>query len=95
MEFSSTNWAERRKKGFLRFLLIDGIFFTGGPFAVLMQIAGYFLLADADQKFSDYFVSSRTWITFFAHAVLVGSIMGSINWRRNEKAFAAENKTPN
>lgn len=95
MAFTETDWAEKRKNGFVRYLLVYGIFYTGGPFAVLMQIAGYFLLADADQRFSDYFVSSGTWITFFAHAVLFGGIMGSYFWWRNEKAFASENKTTN
>jgi hypothetical protein len=95
MASPDTNWAERRKKGFGRYLLVDGFFFTGGPFAVLMQIFGYFFLADANQTFSDYFVSARTWLTFFAHAGLFGGIMGSIKWWRNERAFASENKTTN
>lgn len=93
MALPDTNWTERRKKGFVRYLLIDGVFFMGGPFAVMMQILGYFFLAEANQKFSAYFVSSRTWITFFAHAVLFGSIMACIKWWRNEKAFASGNKT--
>ena len=95
MASPDTNWAEKRKRGFVRYLLVDGIFYIGGPFAVMMQILGYFFLADADQRFSDYFVSSRTWITFFAHAALFGGIMGSIKWWRNEKAFANESKTTN
>ena len=95
MASPDTNWAERRKKGFGRYLLIDGVFFMGGPFAVMMQILGYFFLAGADEKFSAYFTSTRTWITFFAHAALFGGIMGCIKWWRNEKVFASENKTTN
>ena len=90
-----TDWAEKRKKGLVRYLLVDGVFFTGGPFAVLMQVFGYFFLADTNQTFSGYFVSVRTWLTFFAHAAIFGSIMGGIKWWRNERTFASENKTTN
>ncbi len=38
MNFSAEIWAEKRKRGLVRYLLIDGILFTGGPFAVVMQI---------------------------------------------------------
>jgi hypothetical protein len=90
---SDAHWEEKRKKGFVRYLLVDGIFWTGGPFAVLMQVAGYFFLADQNQTFADYFVSPRTWFTFFVHATLFGGIMGSIKWWRSERAFVKENRT--
>ena len=93
MAFTETDWAEKRKNGFVRYLLVYGIFYTGGPFAVLMQIAGYFFMADANQTFPDYFVSARTWFTFFAHAVLFGGIMGSLSWFLNENAFKSAHNT--
>ena len=90
MSYTQETWAEKRSKGIVRFLIIDGVFFTGGPFAVILQVVGYFLLADADQTFGQYFTMTRTWLTFFFHGTLFGGIMGFINWRRNEKAFPAE-----
>jgi hypothetical protein len=81
-------WAIKREKGLGRYLLVDGIVFTGGPFAVILQIVGYFLLADEGQTFGQYFTAPQTWITFILHGVLFGGIMGFIKWRRNEKAFA-------
>ena len=88
-------WGEKRKKGFRQYLFFNGILLTGGPFAVLMQVAGYFFLSDEGQTFAGYFASSRTWITFFLHATLFGSIMGYLKWRRNEKAFEKENSSTN
>jgi len=93
MASPDTNWAEKRENGFIWYLLVDGVFFMGGPFAVMMQLARYVLLTDASETFSNYFISARTWIIFFAHAILFGGIMGCIKWWRNEKAFANENKT--
>jgi H+/Cl- antiporter ClcA len=91
MKYSNADWAEKRKRGLARYLLIDGILITGGPFAVVMQVVGYFLLADASQSFGQYFSSMRTWLTFLLHGILFGLIVGYINWRRNEKAFAGKN----
>ena len=92
MKYSAADWAEKRKRGLVRFLLIEGILYTGGPFAVVMQVLGVFLLRDEGQTFGQYFSSTRTWMTFLAHGTLFGLIMGFINWWRNEKN-AAQNKT--
>lgn len=94
MSFSRDIWAEKRKRGLVRFLLIDGILISGGPFAVVMQIIGVFLLRDENQTIGQYFTSNRTWITFLLHGTLFGLIMGFINWYRNEKAFAASGNGP-
>ena len=91
MNYTAAEWAEKRKRGLARYLLVDGILFTGGPFAVVMQVIGFFLLRDEGQTFGQYFSSTRTWVTFLAHGILFGLIMGSINWRRNEKNAAARN----
>ncbi|HMJ07540.1 MAG TPA: hypothetical protein VK468_00960 [Pyrinomonadaceae bacterium] len=87
MSYSADNWAEKRKSGIASFLFYDGVLKTGGPFAVVMQLVGYFILRDASQSFGQYFASSRTWITFFLHATLFGLVVGYLNWRRNEKAM--------
>ena len=91
MNYSAADWAEKRKRGIARYLMFDGIIYTGGPFAVVMQVIGFFILRDEGQTFGQYFSATRTWMTFFAHATLFGLIMGFINWRRNEKN-AAQNK---
>ena len=91
MNTPETDWNEKRKLGFVRYLFWNGVLITGGPFAVVMQVVGYFILRDEVQSFSEYFSSSRTWITFFLHATLFGGIMGFVNWRRNERAFASRN----
>ena len=83
------DWAEKRKRGLGRYLLIDGIVFTGGPFAVVMQIIGVFLLREEGQTIGQYFTATRTWLTFLLHGVLFGLIVGYIKWRRIEAAFAA------
>ena len=83
-------WAEKRKNGIVRYLLLDGILITGGPFAVVMQIVGVLLLRDEGQTIGQYFTATRTWITFLLHGLLFGLIVGYIKWRRNEASFAAE-----
>ena len=93
MKYSAANWAEKRKRGLGRYLMFDGILPAGGSFAVAMQAVGFFILRDEGETFGQYFSSSRTWITFFLHATLFGLIIGFINWRRNEKAFATGGET--
>lgn len=92
MKYSQAAWAEKRKGGIVKFLFFDGILIMGGPFAVVMQVVGFFFLRDEGQSFGEYFGSSRTWMTFFFHATLFGLVMGLINWNRNERTFAASNK---
>lgn len=89
MNYSKEIWAEKRKRGLGRFLIIDGILIMGGPFAVVMQILGIFLFREEGQTIGQYFTSTRTWVTFLLHGTLFGLIMGFVNWYRNEKAFAA------
>jgi hypothetical protein len=88
MRYSRDDWAIKRERGLARFLIFDGVLMTGGPFAVVMQIVGYFLFGGQYSSFGAYFSASKTWITFLFHGILFGLIMGYINWRRNEKAFA-------
>ena len=95
MKFTDEQWAEKKSKGLLRFLLFDGILISGGPFAVVMQVVGFFFLRDEGQGWGEYFSSSRTWTTFFLHATIFGLIMGFLNWWRNEKSFSSSGTTPN
>lgn len=88
MKYSPDVWAEKRKRGIARFLMVEGILYTGGPFAVILQVVGYFLFPGEAQSFGQYFADSTTWVRFMLHGTLFGLIMGFINWRRNEKAFA-------
>lgn len=92
MNFPVETWAEKRKKGLFRYLLIDGVLFTGGPFAVVMQIIGVFLLRAEGQTIGQYFTAPLTWTTFMLHGTLFGLIVGFIKWRRNEAAFAGASK---
>ena len=90
MKYSNEVWAEKRKSGLKRYLFFDGILMSGGPFAVVMQAVGFFILREDGQSFGQYFSSATTWTTFFFHATLFGLIIGFLNWRRNEKAFFAD-----
>jgi hypothetical protein len=89
MKYTEEVWKEKQRAGLVRYLLVDGIFFTGGPFALVMQIIGVFFLRDEGQTVGQYFTSTRMWMTFFAHAILFGVIIGFINWRRNQNAFGS------
>ena len=90
MSYTKEAWAEKRKRGLGKYLIIDGILYTGGPFAVVMQVIGVFLLREEGQTIGQYFTSPRTWLTFILHGVLFGLIVGYVKWRRNENAFAAK-----
>jgi hypothetical protein len=94
MTYSKEVWAEKRQRGLARYLLIDGILYTGGPFAVVMQVLGLLFLREEGQTIGQYFTSTRTWVTFLLHGILFGLIVGYIKWRRAESAFAASAKTP-
>lgn len=90
MKYSKSDWTAKRERGLTKFLLFDGVLIIGCPFAVIMQVVGFFFLRDEGQGFLEYAGSSRTWTTFFFHATLFGLIMGILNWRRNENAFAGQ-----
>ena len=87
---NAAEWNEKRSRGLMRYLLIDGVLITGGPFAVVMQVVGYFLFGAEYESYGAYFSSSRTWVTFILHGTLFGLIIGYIKWRRNERAFATD-----
>ena len=89
MKYSEDVWAEKRKRGLVRYLLVDGILIMGGPFAVILQVVGYFLFPLEAQTFGQYFAHPMTWVRFMLHGTLFGLIMGFVNWRRSEKEFAA------
>ena len=90
MKYTPADWKVKRECGLMRYLLVDGILIMGGPFAVVMQVAGYFVFRDDFQSFGDYFASSVTWVRFFFHGTLFGLIMGYISWWRNESAYHSE-----
>lgn len=89
MKYTREAWAEKRRSGLTRYLIIDGILFAGGPFAVVMQIVGVFLLREEGQTIGQYFTATQTWVTFILHGTLFGLAVGFLNWRRAEKAFHA------
>ena len=45
MRYTNAEWTVKRNSGLFRYLLFDGILFTGGPFAVVMQIIGVFFVS--------------------------------------------------
>jgi hypothetical protein len=89
-------WADMRAKGKFRYIALYGVIITGGLYALVMTLAGYFI--EYGLTFSDfltYFMDSRTHMRFFLFATAFGLIMGVIKWNRNEKAFAeAQAKDP-
>lgn len=85
MNYPDPKWQERRARGFFRYLLIDGILITGGPFAVVLQVLGFFFWRDEGQSFGQYFSAPSTWLRFVVHGVAFGSIMALIYWWRNER----------
>lgn len=94
MKYSRELWQKKRDAGLKRYLFFDGILISGGSFAVVMQVVGYFILRDEGQTFGQYFSSSRTWTNFFFHATLFGLAVGYLNWRRNEKTYAGSGSEP-
>lgn len=87
MSQADPNWNERRQRGLMRYLIVDGIFYMGGPFAVVMQVIGYFLFPEAANTYGEYFMSPTTWTRFILHGTVFGIVMGLIKWRRNQSAY--------
>lgn len=82
-------WERVRAKGKIRYILLNGVIFTGGIYALAMTLAGYFIEYGLTlSEFSRYFFDSSTHIRFFLFATIFGLIMGFIKWHRGEKAFA-------
>ena len=59
MTLDRASWQEKRKAGLTRYLIVDGILYTGGPFAVMMQVIGYFLFPGEAASFVS--CSPRVW----------------------------------
>lgn len=89
MIYSRNDWTAKRGKGVFRYLLVDGVVLMGGPFAIVLQVAGYFVFADEGETFGQYFAAPATWARFLVDGLLFGVIMGYISWWRNERAFVA------
>jgi len=82
-------WADVREKGKFRYIALHGVIITGGLYALVMTLAGFFIEHGFTfSEFSTYFLDSRTHTRFFLFATAFGLIMGVIKWNRNERAFA-------
>jgi hypothetical protein len=89
---NAAEWDEKRSRGLRSYLLVDGILINGGPFAVVMQVVGYFLFGEQYDSFAAYFSAPRTWMTFILDGILFGLIVGLVKWRRNDRAFATNSR---
>lgn len=82
-------WADIRSKGKFRYIALHGVIITGGLYALVMTLAGYFIeYGFTFSEFSTYLLDSRTHMRFFLFATAFGLIIGVIKWNRNERAFA-------
>lgn len=82
-------WADVRAKGKFRYIVLQGVIITGGLFAMVMTLTGFFIeYGFRFSEFTTYALDSMTHTRFFLFATAFGSIMGVINWNRGEKAFA-------
>ena len=82
-------WETIRAKGKTRYILLNGVIFTGGIYALAMTLVGYFVeYGFTLSEFSHYFFDTQTHIRFFLFATAFGLVMGFIKWHRGEKAFA-------
>lgn len=82
-------WSDIRAKGRFRYIALYGVIITGGLYAMVMTIVGYFI--EHGFTFSQlysYAVDSRTHTRFFLFATAFGVIMGIVKWHRGEKAYA-------
>ena len=68
MKYAEEVCVEKRKRGLERDLWVDGLLITGGPFAVVMQVIGFYFFAMTDKHLVSISVLRKTWITFFFHA---------------------------
>jgi hypothetical protein len=82
-------WADIRAKGKFRYIALHGVIITGGLYAMVMTIAGYFIEHGfTTSQIWAYSTSSATHTRFFLFATAFGFIMGIVKWQRGEKAFA-------
>ena len=80
-------WTETRKKGRTRYILLNGIVLIGGFFAVGMLAVDFYFLNSLELSLEAYLGKGMTWISFTINAVIMGLLMGTLNWYGNERNF--------
>ena len=82
-------WSDIRAKGKFRYIILQGVIITGGLYALMMTVVGYFIEYGFNlSSITTYMFDSRTHTRFFLFATAFGAIMGIIKWNRGERAFA-------
>lgn len=81
------NSSEHSRKGAARTILIDGLLFKGGLFALAMLVGGYFIKSYFyEPTVYDYITAAETWVTFAYYFLSFGSIMGLFEYAKAKRA---------
>jgi hypothetical protein len=85
---AKTFWSKTRSAGKAAYVLKNGLFLFGWPYAIAMTSFGYILKYKEYSDLEHYLFSMETLVAFGFYAVFFGVIMGFVSWAENEKDYA-------
>lgn len=84
---NNSNWQETRKKGILRFIIVNGILLFGIPVTIATAVIRFYFGTPGAYSWRDYLLSNGTWIGFILQALISGIIFGAVIWYFNERTY--------
>lgn len=81
-----TDWEAVKKKGFLRFILVNGILLFGLPVTIVTAIVRFYVGATGADSWQSYLMSNGTWIGFILQALVSGVLFGAVIWVVGDRA---------
>jgi len=89
-----TNWDAVKKKGILRFIIVNGILLFGVPVTIATAIIRFYTGTPGTDSWQVYLMSNSTWIGFILQALVSGIIFGAIMWFVNDRAAKKRVQAP-
>lgn len=89
-----TNWDAVKKKGMLRFIVVNGILMFGLPVTIATAIIRFYIGTPGTDSWQVYLMSNGTWIGFILQALVSGIIFGAIMWFVSDRAAKKRGQVP-
>ncbi|MBC7901369.1 MAG: hypothetical protein H7070_15100 [Saprospiraceae bacterium] len=88
-----SKWKETRKKGFLQFVIVNGILFFGVPMTIATAAIRFYFGSPGTDSWREYLVANGTWIGFILQALISGIVFGVFIWFITERSYRAAAKS--
>ena len=91
--FNASNWETTRKKGFFRFILVNGLLLFGFPSALLTALTRFYITSTSSPGSWHEFLSNGAWIGYIGQAMFSGLLFGSIIWLASNRSYNSLKKS--